>query len=195
MCRLTFHGFGLGLTALAHLSEKLFHLLQGEQVVQCLQWVNRWHHGATFESCNPERGREREKQPVVPLYAGNGSGLCACSLVYMLIIWKPNKANRVSFCWLTTKSFRQLKVQESVKCYSPHQMVQSTHRLRLHHTFKTVTLLHFPSLVSKTTRTKMEKSNQTEVQFKPQHTNSAGSHAESHFELVRRRFLFLLAEA
>lgn len=59
----TFHGLGMGLTAaLTHGIEELVHLLERERVVQCLQWVDRGHHGAAFIACSRERERDTNTQ-------------------------------------------------------------------------------------------------------------------------------------
>lgn len=42
--------------ALTHCTEELVDLLQGQGVVQCLQRIDGWHHGAAFKSCS--RGEE-----------------------------------------------------------------------------------------------------------------------------------------
>ena len=61
---LTFHGLGVGIAAvLTRGIEELVHLLEGERVVQCLQRVDRGHHGAAFKAC---MGEETHKHTVAP---------------------------------------------------------------------------------------------------------------------------------
>lgn len=49
---LTFEPLELGLTpVLAQRCEELIYLLEGQRVVQCLQWIDGRHQGATFKPC------------------------------------------------------------------------------------------------------------------------------------------------
>ncbi len=49
---LTFEPLELCLAyVLTHCGEELVHLLEGQRVVQCLQWIDGGHQGATFKPC------------------------------------------------------------------------------------------------------------------------------------------------
>lgn len=95
------HGFGVGRTAaLAHRVEKLVHLLQGEQVVQRLQRVDRGHHGAAFESCSSDRSSTitaghlsssdaKRGVGTLPLSVHVGSSPHLCSFSQCHKTWQP----------------------------------------------------------------------------------------------------------
>lgn len=58
---LTSAGPGVGgiSSTLTHSTQELVNLLEGQRVVQRLQWVDRGHHGAAFKTCKRRRRRRR----------------------------------------------------------------------------------------------------------------------------------------
>lgn len=113
---LTFEPLELCLTpVLAQRREELVHLLEGQWVVQCLQWIDGGHQGATFKPCSRF---QIQWQPSLQISHKHSLSSCTrdnqANLMWPTSTLWPHKLNPTPFSHLVSRTVFRGQLQPKI---------------------------------------------------------------------------------